>query len=219
MNRGIYWEYFETPWILGARGAWDEGVTWRSIRTVAPTALPCDADYIRNDVLRVTNEAEQYHIQQLLWQVTELAEDATQRALMPQTWTMVLDRFPCHLIRLVRPPLLEAVSIAYVDGDGNTQTLTGSPAEFQVCSSGEMVMAELVPLPGSSWPATKTQRDAVTVTFRAGYATAAAVPYLIQAGIALATGELYKNRELSISGYKNNLPSVLKLDQFWARVW
>ena len=208
------------PWggLARERHAWDHGLTWRSQRTVDPDELPVDLAYIRNSVLRVTNgDIEDAHIENLCWQATEAAEDMTQRALMPQTWQMVLDRFPCHAIRLERPPLIDVTQIDYVDADGNPQTLTGSPSQFQVVPSGQMTKAEVVPLSGQNWPATKCQRDAVTVTYTAGYADEDSVPYLIRAGIALMVGELYKNRELSISS--RHIESVLKIERFWKRVW
>jgi len=202
--------------------AWDRGINWRSRRTVGPEALPVDLDYIIRSVLRVSNETDDAHIEQLCWQATESADRATQRPLMPQTWEVTLDAFPTttdygYAIRLERPPLLEIVSVAYVDGDGNTQTLSGTPLQFQVISSGQDSKAEVAPLPGATWPATRAQRDAVTVTYRAGYASADDVPALIKAGIALLVGEMYENRELSYPG--RIADSALKLEQFWKRVW
>jgi len=200
-------------------GSWDEGVRWRTNRIVDPVDLPVELDYLYQ-VLGITDTDNAYdHIKTLAWQATEAAEDATSRALMTQTIELVLDRFPRSYIEIPNPPLQEILSVEYVDGEGATQTLAGSPAEYLLSTSGRYAKARIAPLYGAVWPTTRCQEDAVTITYTAGYESADAVPHLIKAGIALMVGELYKNRELSITGSTNNINSVLQLDRFWKRVY
>lgn len=197
-------------------------------RIVDPTDPPVALAYVRDQVLRVTNgTVEDTHLAQLIAIATEAAEDATQRALMPQTWELILDGFPCGAepIEVPRPPFIEALSLAYVDPDGVTQT-SGSPFGYHVTPSGRTGKARIAPLYGEVWPAIRPQSGAVTLTFRAGYALdetvsppAVTVPSLICAGIVLVVAELYKNRSLSLTSLVNNAESVLKLDRFWKRVW
>jgi len=177
-------------------------------------------------VLRVTNGSlEDDHITRLIETAVEAGEAATLRAFMPQTWTLTLDRFPRGEIVLAPPPLIAVTSIAYVDPEGAPQTLNGSPAEYQVVPSGERTKARLLPLVGQRWPATRSQPNAVTVTFDAGYALdesvsppAVTVPERFLNGVRLMVGELYKLRTLSVQG-RISAPSVLDLARFWPKVY
>lgn len=199
---------------------WDHGVTWFSRRSVLPVGLPLDVEYVAEKVLRVMNGTEEYtYIESLIRAFTHSAEEATQRALLPQTWELVLSGFPSDAIVLPRPPFISMTSFAYTDASGDEQTLAGSPAEYRVIPSGERSKARVVPLSGASWPSTRTQGDAVTLTYRAGYADTNDPEYQrILMGICVAVGEAYKNRSLSVQDIQN-VPTVLALEHFWRRVW
>jgi uncharacterized phiE125 gp8 family phage protein len=151
---------------------------------------------------------------------TAAAERMTQRALMPQTWQMVLSGFPASgRIVLERPPLIEIVSVAYYDGDDELQELAVSPPAFITTADGPSSKAVLYPLTGEAFPATAARPDAVTVTYRAGYEHPDDDPEmaLIRAGIGLMAGELYKQRSLSVQAI-NNSASQLQLSSFWRPV-
>ena len=55
--------------------------------------------------------------------------------------------------------------------------------------------ARLTPVFGQSWPYTRPQIGAVSVTFDAGYGSAADVPEGIKRWILIRVGSLYQNRE------------------------
>jgi uncharacterized phiE125 gp8 family phage protein len=85
------------------------------------------------------------------------------RSLRPQTLTVNLDRFPaCGAIRLPYGPVLEVVSVQYVDGAGASQSV--DPADYGL-TTGDI----LRPAYSTAWPAARNAPDAVTVTYRAGY--------------------------------------------------
>jgi hypothetical protein len=130
------------------------------------------------------------------------------RALITQTWRLMLDHFPgygccpglgfghghCHednwdggaQIRIPLPPLQSIASVSYVDRDGVTQTI---PANDYVKLSGEP--AAIVPAYGKSWPVTRYQPDAVTVEFVCGYGAAGSnVDEPIRSAIALQVNQL-----------------------------
>lgn len=201
--------------------AWDAGIRWFSRRTVAPTELPVQVEYIRDQVLRVLNDdREDEFIETVIRGATADAEHHTQRALMPQTWQMVLSGFPASgQIVLERPPLIEVTSVAYYDGDDALQELIGSPSTVEVVPSGAYSKAIVRVSSGASFPSASSRPDAVTVTYRAGY-TDDQDPELtlINHGIALTVGELYKIRSLSVQE-PNNTPASLQVDRFWRRVW
>lgn len=199
---------------------WDQDVTWYSRLVTPATEDVFGVDYVLEKVLRVADGGyDREFVRQAMRAATTAAEHATDRALMPQTWQMVLSAFPCGPIVLQRPPLIEVTSIEYVDVNGDTQTLLGSPADFLVVNSGRYAKAQIVPLYGESWPTTRAQPNAVTVTYQAGYEDESDPDFaLIKAGIGLFIGELYKNRGLSVQAMSGSVPAQLQLDAFWKPV-
>lgn len=177
--------------------AWDEGVRWFSRRTVAPTALPVSVAHVRDQVLRVANgTVEDAYIEGAVWAAVAACERDTGRALVPQTWELILSRFPIGTrpIILPRVPLIGVDSVSYVDEDGVTQTLAvGSPADFETIPSGEFVRGRIVPLYSEVWPTTRLQEQAVTVTFQCGYEHQA-YPEELLSGIYLFVQSLYQRQ-------------------------
>ncbi len=201
--------------------SWDRGVRWSSHLTVPPTNLPIDVDTVAERVLRVMNYgADDDFVELAIIAATKQAEHDTQRALMPQTWEMVFDRFPCSgQIRVERPPFIEVLSLSYYDSNNEAQELAVSPALFNVVPSGAYSKAVITPVAGTVFPATYCRPDAVTLSYRAGYEDSQDYELkTISMGIALVVGELYKLRSLSVQAI-HNTPSVLQTSRFWRRVW
>jgi len=141
--------------------------------------------------------------------------------LVGATWELRLDAFPsCGPILLPRPPLIEMISIKYVDTDGALQTLSDSSVSPAVTSSvftvdekspthpepGEIHLAY-----GKSWPSTRAEHNAVRVRYRAGFAEASGSPpetpdpsaFLcngVLQWIAIAAATSYADRESRIVG-------------------
>lgn len=88
------------------------------------------------------------------------------RALVQQTWELRLDRFP-HCIEIPLPPLISLDSVKYVDISGNILTIP--EADYQVVVEG-FKKALVVPAYRLIWPIPRDVRQAVRVTFTAGYA-------------------------------------------------
>lgn len=201
--------------------SWDYGIRWASRRTVAPVDLPVSVSYIRDQVLRVTNDdAEDEFIERQIRTAVETYEHESQRALMLQTWQMILSGFPSSgRVELVRPPLASIASVSYLDGSGDAQSLDSSPADYVHVTSGPYAPAEIrKPVNGTFPTAIAGRADAVTITFTAGYALEGDVPESIISGIALLVGELYKNRGLSVIGTSVSA-GQLNTSRFWPRFW
>ena len=124
-------------------------------------------------------------------------EDLTNRSLLASQWKMTLPRFPrgSQPIRVPRPPLVSITSVAYVDSDGNAQTLDEGADGYVVDSSREP--AQLFPgIDAGGWPSTQRDTaDAVVVTFQAGYADAESVPADLVAAALQLLGGMYEHRE------------------------
>lgn len=125
------------------------------------------------------------------------------RALVEQTLELVLDRFPCGKIELPYPPLIDVVSVKYIDIDGEEQTLTapsGSPAsggDYRVVADAEPGYIE--PAYGTSWPATRGSA-AVRIRFSAGYGAPDDVPNRIKEYMLHQIAYGYEYRESASMG-------------------
>lgn len=122
------------------------------------------------------------------------------RALIDQTWELVLDEFPDDEIKIPMPPLIEVVSIKYDDGDGTEQTMSTSDYTVDNVSEPGWVL----PVSGT-WPTTFDGVNAVRIQFRCGYVDSGSpvsenVPGAIKAAIKLIVGNLYQNRETIVLG-------------------
>jgi hypothetical protein len=108
---------------------------------------------------------------------------------------------------LERPPLVEVVGITYVDENGDEQTL--DPSKYHVVRKvGPKCRRSVIELAsGASWPSTRSQRDAVTVTYRAGYVEEVGaspeetnIPEDLLEGICMRAASYYNHRSDSIVG-------------------
>lgn len=189
--------------------AWDDGLAWYLDQIEPPETEPVTLEYLRDQHLRITNaDLEDERIMRALRAATEQCEQYTKRVLVPQTWAQVLNRFPCgRCIELDKPPLIEVISVTYVDDDGADQTL--DPSAYNVVRKvGPKCRRSLIELlPDESWPSTRLQSDAVTVTFRAGYIEEADVspevmnvPEDLLEGICMRAASYYAHRTDSIVG-------------------
>ncbi|MCR5874369.1 head-tail connector protein [Phenylobacterium sp. J426] len=125
------------------------------------------------------------------------------RAIGPQTLELRLSAFEsarCDTIDLPYQPIIDVVSVKYLDASGVEQTLTADTYEV---TEGYV----LRPAYNTRWPAARERADAIRIRYRAGYAAdpdadelQAAVPAPIAAAVLLMTGDLYANRETGVVG-------------------
>lgn len=186
-------------------------------QTVAPTAEPIELQDAK-DFARIDNLEDDDMVNDLLVAARDVAETITRRALVTQTWVLQLDGFPSSLyyrehwrrrisetpgapwfdcspylnlqrnqIVLPLPPVQSVSSITYLDEAGNSQTL--SPSNYIVDTASEP--ARIMPAFNLSWPSTRIQPGAVTITFVAGYGLAAAVPSAAKTFIKMKLRALY----------------------------
>jgi len=119
-----------------------------------------------------------------------VCENITHRQFVTATWAMTMDAFP-EVIYLPRPSGISVTSLAYVDTDGSAQTLTDG-TEFS--TDFTTLVSTIVPFYDTTWPSTRVQKKAVTVTYTAGYGAAAAVPKHVKAAIQMVTADQYEHR-------------------------
>jgi len=123
----------------------------------------------------------------------ENAEQHTGLAIAESTYSLALDAFPSDAINLFISPVQSITSVAYVDSDGTTQTLSSTKYMLDNYS----LPAKLYPL--EPWPATKAKPNAVIVTFVAGFTDGSPnnypLPISIKQAMLLMIGTWYDNRE------------------------
>lgn len=148
--------------------------------------------------LRVEHTVDDDLITALIQAARERAEHLLGRSLITQIWTRVLDAFPTAEIELGVPPVQSISSVAYIDGNGDSQTMPS--ADYSLDNTtlpGWVLPSENL----STWPSTLDTANAVTVTFVAGYgASGTAVPAAIKAWMKMEIGTLYKHREAIMAG-------------------
>lgn len=217
-------------WVVGTsnpRPGWDAGLTWH-LELIEPPDLsldPLTLAFVRDHHLRVTNgTAEDDYIERLIRTSYRMAERVTRRALLPQTWLQVVSGFPAAgEIVLQKGPVIEVEAISYVDEDGATQPIPGSPADYDVTipSGPDAGKATVRPLYGESWPTVRSTREAVMVQFQAGYPllegespAVADIPEDITHGRLLAIAEMYKQRSESVHAFNQN-PALIRARDLW----
>lgn len=104
------------------------------------------------------------------------------------TWRYALDCFPC-VIHPPLYPLVSVTSVTYPDTAGTTQTVSASV--YSVYTDGHP--GRIAPAYGKTWPASRTQPEAVKVTFVAGYAAAADIPQRVRQAIRIMVRHWYDN--------------------------
>jgi uncharacterized phiE125 gp8 family phage protein len=157
--------------------------------------------------LRVDFDEDDALILALISAARQAAEMLTQRQLVTARWRMVLDSFPScglmgvpagqtftlpgHAILIPKSPLQSMLEIRYLDMAGVSQVMPS--AHYTVDKACEP--ARITPVFGQIWPVALPQIGAVSVTFDAGYGSAADVPEGLKSWIKLRLGSLYAHRE------------------------
>jgi len=162
--------------------------------------------------LSTSDTSEDLLLNSMLMAAQNEAENKTKRAMMPQTWELVMDAFPEGGIEIPRPPLSSNstdLSISYIDSSGATATLSATAYSID----GDSEPAWVVPSYDNDWPETYDVMNAVRVRYKCGYAlsgaSTATTPYGVKAWVRLRVGAMYNNREsLSV---ESGAQTMLKL--------
>jgi uncharacterized phiE125 gp8 family phage protein len=128
----------------------------------------------------------------------------TGRALVTQTWELVIDHFPLHEIKVPLPPLQSVESIKYDDSGGLETTLASD--QYWVDNVSEP--GWIVPIT-SGWPTGVLDAiNSVRIRFVAGYAATTDsppdlrgnIPRAIKQAMLLHIGSFHEHREQNIVG-------------------
>jgi uncharacterized phiE125 gp8 family phage protein len=185
-----------------------------------PTAYPIDLSDAKLH-LRVTFSADDSLITGWIAAARDYAQDLTGKQLVVGRFNQYMDSFPAlttgvpygrassrppNAIFMERNPLLQVVSINYIDTSGVQQTIAFPNANYVVDYASDPV--RITPVFGQIWPIAQPQIGAVWVTFDAGFAvpfTASGNNLTVVGGPALAV-----NAVIRLSNSGGALPSPLK---------
>lgn len=151
------------------------------------------------DWMRIDGTVEDALIDPLIPAARRWAEGYARRALITQTWDMMLDRFPARDILVPLPPLQSVTSIDYIDTAGASQLLAASEYQTDIVSEPGRIAPSVDAV---TWPATQIGAlNAVTIRFTAGYGIAAqSVPEPIRQGMLMLIAHMFERRESTIVG-------------------
>lgn len=167
--------------------------------------------------LKVEHDADDDLIEVWITAAREWAETFTGRSFITTTWDLTCDRFPCPggEIEIPRSPTQSVTSVTYVDVNGDSQVWDA--AFYAVDTATEP--ARLVHDSEQAWPALRSELNAVTVRFVAGYGDADDVPKAIKAAILMLVGHWYEHRE-SVSVQEHfTVPMAVESLLYSNRVW
>lgn len=182
------------------------------LHVVTPPAVqPLDWEAQVKSHLRLDSEQEKERVMSVLVPAADqLARSSTNLSLVDRTLKLTLDEFPCsdRALELPRAPLKSVTHVKYIDGNGVQQTwstgdyvVSGKSADYPPPDDSPPSPGLIYPAYGKTWPATRSQRNAVEVQYVAGYgATHESIPALLRAGMLLIVGELFERREHAIVG-------------------
>lgn len=173
--------------------------------------------------LRVDFDEDDVLITALISAARQAAETLTGRQFITARWKLVFDCFPGspamgvpagqsfslpgNAILLPKVPVRSVLAINYLDMGSVNQTMAA--LTYTVDAACEP--ARITPVFGQCWPVCLPQIGAVSVTFDAGYGTAAQVPEGIKSWIKLRVGSLYNHREemaVLSRGHIDHLPFI-----------
>lgn len=179
----------------------------------APATTPVSIAEART-FLKIDGAAENSTVEALIAAATGLYDGEygiLGRALVSQTWELVLDEFPANEIEIPLPPLISITSVKYDDVNGVEQTV--DPANYYVDTVS--TPGWIVPVSSFSWPSTLDAINTVRVRFVAGYAT---MPPSLKTGLLRTIGALHENRDLSNEELLQH-PAVSSMTMLYRVTW
>ena len=162
--------------------------------TTAPTTEPVDLALARKQV-RVTSGDDDTYLTTLIKVARQLCEKYAGMSFITQTRQIKLDRFPlCDADILLPYGPVSAVGVGnftYTNSTGGTTTLVAG-TDYTLDTHSEI--ARLVTIDG--WPTDVSEDvpNAISITYAAGYASAADVPEVIKLAICQQIAKMDSHR-------------------------
>lgn len=165
--------------------------------TTAAQSLPVSvADAKKHLEIAESDKSHDTHICSLIEAAAECVENDARVALVTQTLTQQMDAFPdSDYIELRRGSASSITSIQYVDTGGDTQTFSSSKYTLDATRLNGVVFLNY----NESWPSTRGDRNAVTITYIAG-SESSQVSNIAKQAVLLQVSNMFENREPVLVG-------------------
>jgi len=138
-------------------------------------------------------------------------ERRTERSLYTQTWQLALDSFPGNLGTIVLPrgPVQSITTVAYVDSNGDDQTVSAD--DYQLDNNREP--ARLAPARTSTWPSSDPDTlAAVKITYVTGWDDEANIPDDFKHAIKLLASHFFENPSaVTVEGTPKYVPMTVRM--------
>lgn len=157
-----------------------------SLRLITPPASTPITLTEAKEHLRVTASSEDTYITALIETATNHVEQYTNRAIVEQTWELVLDEFS-DTILIPRGPVTSITSFKYFDLNSVEQTI--DPANYALDEVGDPQW--IIKERSYTWPRLDDSINNITIRFVAGYTT---TPPAIKHAILLLVSHWYEMR-------------------------
>lgn len=144
--------------------------------------------------IRVDDDEETPIIGSLIKMAREYVELHTGRALIRQTWKATFDSWPrlTRRITLDKLPLISVDSVTYYDADNVAGTVfTDFVSELGDGATPGFIERDFA----AEWPDVYSRKNAISITFKAGYGTTgASVPASLKHAMLLLVSNYYDQR-------------------------
>ena len=176
--------------------------------TTAPTAEPLSLQEVK-EYLRVDDATDERVVQPLIIAARQFAEEHMNRALMQQTFTLMLDavidqdqplyegmrtapdlNYYKNYIVLPKSPVQSVTSVKTFDDSDNATTMAAT--KYYVDTQREP--ARIVLRTGETFPTALRVANAIEVIYVAGYTSAFAIPEPIRLGMLQHIAYMYEHR-------------------------
>lgn len=192
-------------------------MSWALVRTTPPTFEPMSVEELKA-LLHFDASDEDAVIMMCMVAAREYFETDTGISLVPQTWTLSLDRFPldsvCPIL-LPQPPVTAITHVKYYDDNGVQQTWGAS--NYQADTQGRP--GRLMPAYNVTWPTTRPIMNAVEVRYVAGFTAPGLIPSKYKQAVAMLTGHYLENREATAPVEIRTVPLSYEAIADSCRVW
>lgn len=183
----------------------------------ATTATLSVADASLGVEAPTTNTTADPELTALITTVRERAELATGRALITQTWDLLLDAFPSEgWIEIPKPPLQSVTHLKYTDTNGDVQTWAASNYLVQAPSGPRARSGRLALAFAETWPIIQSEMGAGQIRFVCGYgAAASSVPAFLKSAMLIDLATVYTNRGLGSATLSDREVRILQ-SMYWS---
>lgn len=161
-----------------------------------PQIEPIDLDEVKKH-LRFTPTSEDTLLDTYIAMARQYFEEYTGLQLITATWEQRLEAFPSGsivadlAIPLLKSPVIDVVSVAYDDSDGDEQTVDDADYAVDLASAPNQSVIR----PVSSWPTSAGTLGSTRIRYRAGFGSQPGdVPELIKGVLYLLTGYFHQFR-------------------------